>query len=91
MVYIFFDKNSFGSGIKNKHMSDQLLAEELNKRIIKKFNKRKVQSPFIDNFWGVDLTDMHLIIKFNKGIVFYYVLVIFSVNTHGLFLRKKKK
>ena len=73
MVYRFFDKNLFGSGIKNKHMSDQQLAEELNKRIIKKFNKRKVQSPFIDNVWGVDLTYMHLISKFNKGIVFYYV------------------
>ena len=72
-------------------MSDQQLAEELNKWIIKKFNKRNVQSLFIDNVWGVDLTDMHLISKFNKGIVFYYVLVIFSVNTHGLFLRKIKK
>ena len=72
-------------------MSDQQLAEELNKWIIKKFNKRNVQSLFIVNVWGVDLTDTHLISKFNKGIVFCYVLVIFSVNTHGLFLRKIKK
>ena len=43
MVHRFFDKNPFGSGIKNKHMSDQQLAEELNKQIIKKFNERKVQ------------------------------------------------
>ena len=32
-------------------MSDQQLAEELNKSIIRKFKKRKVQSP-IDNIWG---------------------------------------
>ena len=32
-------------------MSDQQLAEELNKSSIIKFKKRKVQSP-IDNIWG---------------------------------------
>ena len=34
---------------------------------------------------------MQLIHKFNKGICFYYVLLIFSVNTHGFFLWKIKK
>ena len=48
-------------------MSDQQLAEELHKPIIKKFKKRKVHSPFIDNIWGADLADMKLS-KFNKGI-----------------------
>ena len=33
-------------------MSDQQLAEELNKSIIRKFKKRKMQSPFVDNIWG---------------------------------------
>ena len=40
----------------------------------------------MDNIWGADLADMQLISKFNKGIHFYYVLMIFSVNMHGLFL-----
>ena len=44
------------------------LLEELHKPIIRKFNKRKVQSPFIDNIWGDDLADMELLSKFNKGI-----------------------
>ena len=35
-----------------ENMSDQQLAEELNKLIIRKFKKRKVESPFIDNIWG---------------------------------------
>ena len=58
------------SGINNENMSDQHSAEELHKPIIRKFNKRKVQSPFIDNIWGADLAYMQLISKFNKGFRF---------------------
>ena len=43
MVYKFFDKKSSGCGIKNENKSDQQLAEELHKPIIRKFKKRKVQ------------------------------------------------
>ena len=68
MVYKFFDKKNSGSGIKDENMSDQQLAEELHKAIIRNFNIRKVHSPFIDNIWGTDLADMQLISKFNKGI-----------------------
>ena len=35
----------------------------------RKFNKRKVHSPFIENIWG-DLADMQLISKFNKRFSF---------------------
>ena len=60
-------------------MSKKELAEKLHKPIIKKFEKRKVQSPFIENIWGADLADMQLISKFNKGISFLLcVVVIFS-------------
>ena len=38
--------------VKNENISNKELAEELHKPIIKKFKKRKVQSPFIDNIWG---------------------------------------
>ena len=48
MVYKFFDKKSMVSGIA----SSSILAEELHKPIIKKFNKRKVYSQFKDNTWG---------------------------------------
>ena len=34
--------------------------------IIRKFNKRKIHSPFIDNIWGTERADMQLIGKFNK-------------------------
>ena len=61
-------------------------AEELDKPIIRKFKKRKIQPSYVDNIWVAGLTDMQLISKFKKGIRFYYVLLMFSVNTHRLFL-----
>ena len=73
MVYKFFDKKStagpsslerMGSGIA----SSSILADELHKPVIKKFNKRKVYSQFKDNIWGVDLADMLSLSRKNKGI-----------------------
>ena len=68
----FFEKTTSGSGIKNENMSDQQLAEELYKPIIRNFGKRKVHSPFIDKIWGADLADMQLVSKFYKGIFVFY-------------------
>ena len=51
MVYNFFDKRSMGSGIKED--SSLILADELHKPVIKRFNKRKVYSQFKDNIGGV--------------------------------------
>ena len=55
MVYKFFDKKSMGSGTVKA--SSLILADELHKPIIRKFNKRKVDSQFKDNIWGVDLAE----------------------------------
>ena len=44
------------------------MENELHKLIIRKFEKRKVYSWFRDNIWGVDLTDMQSLCKYNKGI-----------------------
>ena len=86
IVYKFFDKKPSGSGIKSENISDQHLTEELHKPIIKNFNKRKVHSTFIDNTWSADLADTQLISNLIKVFIFHYVLLIFSVNTHGLYL-----
>ena len=75
MVYKFFVKKTSGSGIKNENISNKRLAEELHKPVIRKFNKRKVHSPFIDNIWGADLADMQLISKFNKGFRFLLCVI----------------
>ena len=66
MVYKFFDKKSMGSGIARE--SSSILADELHKPVIKKFNNRKVYSQFKDNIWGVDLADMQPLSRKNKGI-----------------------
>ena len=47
MVYKLFDKEPTGSGIA----SSSILADELHKPIINKFNKRKVYSQFKDNIY----------------------------------------
>ena len=51
MVYKLFDKKSMGSGItRNTTKSNSsILADELHKPIIRKFNKRKVYSQLKDN------------------------------------------
>ena len=75
MVYKFCDKKStakpsslerMGSGIVRD--SSSILADELHKPVIKKFNKGNVYSQFKDNTWGVDLADMKSLSKKNKGI-----------------------
>ena len=58
-VYKFFNKKSSGSSIKKKKIiSNKQLAEELHKLIIRKFKKRELHSPFIDNIWGAGLAHM---------------------------------
>ena len=91
MVYKFFDKKSQGSGLANNNENIQL-ENELHKPIVKKFNKRKVYSSFKDNIWGVDLADMQLLIKFNKGFLFLLCAIdIFSKYAWVIPLKNKKR
>ena len=91
MVYKFFDKKSSGNGIKNENMSDQKLAAELRKLIIRKFKKRKVKYPFIDIIWGAALADMQLIGTFNKGFRFLLCVIdIYSIYGWIISLKDKK-
>ena len=78
MVYEFFDKKLQGSGISNNNENIQL-ADELHKPIIRKLEKRKVYSSFRDNIWGVDLADMQLLSKFNKG--FRFLLWVIDIDS----------
>ena len=61
----FLIKSSKGSGIINE--PNYQLANELHKPIIRKLKKEKVYSSFRDIIWGVDLVDMQLLSKYNKG------------------------
>ena len=94
IVYKFFDskvaspdKKTVGSGVNE----NTKLANELHKPIIRKFNKRKVYSSFKDNIWGVDLADMQLLSKFNKGIKYLLsVIDLFSKYAFVVPLKDKK-
>ena len=62
------------------------------KPIIRKFGKRKVHSSFEDNIWGVDLADMQLISKYNKGIRYLLCAIdLFSKYAFVVPLKDKKK
>ena len=77
--------------IKNENIYNKELAEELHKPIIRKFNKRKAHSPFIDNIWGADLADMQLIRKCNKGFRFLLCVIdIYSKYARVISLKDKK-
>ena len=76
-------RKTSGSSIKNENISNKELVEELQKPIIRKLKKRKVQSFLIDYTWGTDLANMQLISRFNKGIDFFIMLFIFSVKRVG--------
>ena len=93
MVYKFFDKKSMGSGTAKPssleritRYSSLILADELHKPVIKKFNKRKVYSQFKDNIWGVDLADMQSLSEKNKGIK--YLLCAIDLFSKYAFVKK---
>ena len=66
VLYHFFEKKkkkkkTTGGAVKSEIMSNQELAEELHKPIIRKSEKRKVNLSFTDNICGADFADMQLI------------------------------
>ena len=73
--FIHFLIKSLPTFIKSKIISNQELAEKLHKLIIRKFENRKVYLSLKDNIWGVDLTNIKLIRKFNKGIRFLLCVI----------------
>ena len=89
MVYKFLNKKSMGSGFVKD--SSLILADELHKPVIKKFNKRKVYSQFKDNIWGADLADMQSLSKKNKGIKYLLCAIdLFSKYAFVVPLKDKK-
>ena len=104
MVYKFLNKKSAtepsalartGTGFKKLKNTTKprssILADELHKPIIRKFNKRKVYSQFKDNIWGVDLADMQSLSRKNKGIKYLLCAIdLFSKYAFVIPLKDKK-
>ena len=85
-------KKTSGGTVKDEIMSNKELAVELQKPIIRKFEKRKVHSPFRGNIWGADLADMQLMSKLNKGFLFLLCVIdIYSKYTQVILLKDKKR
>ena len=86
MVYKFFDSGKGNakhtakpralarSSLERTKEVNKILAEEVHKPVIKKFNKRNVYSQFRDNIWGVDLADMQSLSKKIRVLNIFYVL-----------------
>ena len=73
-------------------MSNQQFANVLHKSIIRKFKREKVYSSFKHNIWVVDLADMQLITKCNKGIRYLLCLIdTFSKYAWVIPLKDKKE
>ena len=71
--------------------SSSVLADELHKPIIRKFNKRKVYSQFKDSMWGVDLEDMQSLSRKNKGIKYLLCVIdLYSKYAFVIPLKDKK-
>ena len=93
MVYKFFNskvapQTVSGKGIKE---SNNILAEELHKPVIKKINKRKVKFQFKDNIWGVDLADMQSLSKKSNSIKYLLCVIdLFSKYAFAVPLKDKK-
>ena len=71
----FFDKDFFGGTVKNDNISNKELLQGINKPIIRKLNKTKVHSSFIDNIRYAGLADMQWINKFNRGFRFLLCVI----------------
>ena len=62
-----------------KLCQNQELSEKLHKWIIRNFEKHKLYLSFKYNIWGVDVVDMQLISKYNKGFPF----LLWVINIHS--------
>ena len=99
MVYKLSDKKTSDgadmlvnkSAIKNENISNKELAGKLYKPIIRKFKKMKLQSPFTENIWVVNLADMQFIKTFKKGFRFLLCVIdIYSKYVWVMPLKDKK-
>ena len=79
------DKSASASGIKNEYMSNKELAEDLHKPIIRKLKKERYTHLLKIIFGVLNWLICNCQANLIKEFVFYYVLLIFVVNMHGLF------
>ena len=74
ILYNWLASNAWLAKLKelvyDKSCKHETLANELQKRITRKPIKRKIALTLMGKIWGVDLANMQLISKWNKGVQF---------------------
>ena len=84
IAYTSFNKKiAVGIGVNEQ------LAKELNKRVNKKFKRRKVYARFKDNSWTADLAEMGSLSSKNKNVK--YLLCVLDVFTKYTWVKPLKK
>ena len=63
VVYAFFDRKR-----ESGPNTNEMLAQELHKAVIKKFKRRKVYARFKDNVWAADLAEMGSLSSENRRV-----------------------
>ena len=58
-----------------QNLKNKKLAKKSRTLVIRKFEKWKVHSSFIDSIWGVDVANIQLLGKFKKGIRFLWSFI----------------
>ena len=89
----FFDKKSRDTTTHTETgiiFENKQLPNELHKLITTKFKKPKIYSSYRDNICAVDLADMQLISKQNKGVRFL-LLVIATYSRYSMVVSLKDK
>ena len=91
-IYTFCDKKGSGRAVKTEIIQNEELAGELQKPIIRKFDKKgRVQSSFTDNIWCSYLVVKQLISTFDKGFRFSLCFIdIYSKSVWFIPLKDKK-
>ena len=74
MIYKYFDKKTWLGESTNEE-----LAQELHKPVIKKFKRRKVYARFKDNIWVADLAEI--------GYYFLLIVVLKVTSARNYFLQ----
>ena len=76
---IFNKKTRSGARDKARVNVNEVLPQELQKEVIKKFKRRKVYARCKDNIWAADLVEMESLYSKNRGIK--YLLCVIDVFT----------
>ena len=89
MVYkVFVKKRASGATSKRRADVSEGLAQELQKPVIKKFNRMKVYVRFKDNIWAADLAEMESLSSKNQDVK--YLLCVIDVFTKYAWVKPLK-